>query len=65
MNGIGLTGTLTGLQLFLQQAKILLAKNGQLLFDSSDVAYLYNNGAKPTDRYYGEIDYQPPYMLVP
>lgn len=58
MNGIGLVGTLSGLQLFLQHAKTLLAPHGQLLFDSSDVAYLYKKSTLPTDKYYGEIEYR-------
>lgn len=58
MNGIGLTGTLKGLQLFLQHAKTLLAPGGQILFDSSDVAYLYKKNPMPRDKYYGEIEYQ-------
>ncbi len=58
MNGIGLTGSLEGLQLFLQHAKKLLKKGGQLIFDSSDIAYLYKGKTKPTDHYYGELTYQ-------
>jgi len=41
MNGIGLVGNIAGLKAFLQHAKELLNPGGQLLFDSSDVAYLY------------------------
>ena len=58
MNGIGLTGTLKSLQLFLQHSKTLLATGGQILFDSSDVAYLYKKNPMPRDKYYGEIEYQ-------
>ncbi len=29
--------------------------SGQLLFDSSNVAYLYTNGAPLPDHYYGEV----------
>ena len=58
MNGIGLTSNLDGLSRFLHHAKTLVKKRGQLLFDSSDVAYLYTGGAKPTGRYYGEITYR-------
>lgn len=57
MNGIGLTGSIGGLHRFLVRAKKLIKKGGQLLFDSSDVAYLYEDGEPmPKDRYYGEID---------
>ncbi len=55
MNGIGLTGTLDGLKRFLQHARTLLSTDGQLLFDSSDVAYLYEDGVPLPAHYYGEI----------
>ncbi len=58
MNGIGLTGDLTGLHEFLDHAKTIIRPGGQLLFDSSDVAYLYEDGKFPQDCYYGEISYQ-------
>jgi SAM-dependent methyltransferase len=58
MNGIGLTATLDGLESFLIYAKKLIAPGGQLLFDSSDVAYLYNGKLPKDDKYYGEILYQ-------
>jgi SAM-dependent methyltransferase len=57
MNGIGLAGTINGLKDLLQHFKTLLNANGQLLFDSSDVAYLYE-GNLPPQGYYGEIEYQ-------
>jgi SAM-dependent methyltransferase len=58
MNGIGLCGTLDGLKMFLIIAEKLLTPNGQLIFDSSDVGYLYNKKfPKPSSRYYGEVDY--------
>ncbi len=57
MNGIGLGGDLTGLENLLQHFKTLLAEGGQVLFDSSDVAYLYE-GKIPETGYYGEIAYQ-------
>ena len=58
MNGIGLTGNLPELRQFLQRAKKLLLAGGQLLFDSSDVAYLYEGNMLPSNNYYGEIMYQ-------
>ena len=61
MNGIGLVGTLAGLAQFLSQATSWLAQGGQLIFDSSDIAYLYEGGL-PTDHYYGEIRYQYEYQ---
>jgi len=62
MNGIGLTGTLEGFKDFLLQAKSLLNEGGQLLFDSSDITYLYEGIEKPADKYYGEVSYQYEYQ---
>lgn len=41
MNGIGIAGSLKNLEHTLLQAKKMLRKNGQLLFDSTDIKYLY------------------------
>lgn len=57
MNGIGLVGTLQGLENLLQSAKHLLHPKGQLLFDSSDISYLYEDMPMPKDHYFGEISY--------
>lgn len=57
MNGMGLAGTLAGLKDLLMHFKTLLNFDGQLLFDSSDIAYLYE-GNLPKEGYYGEIEYQ-------
>ncbi|UKT63896.1 class I SAM-dependent methyltransferase [Pedobacter mucosus] len=58
MNGIGLAGTLAGFKEFLIKIKDLLNPGGQVLFDTSDISYLYEDSAKPTDKYYGEVAYQ-------
>jgi 2-polyprenyl-3-methyl-5-hydroxy-6-metoxy-1,4-benzoquinol methylase len=58
MNGIGLAGTLDGLRNFLAKARSLLRPGGQLLFDSSDIAYMYDGKTPQTPDYYGEILYQ-------
>ncbi|MEO5684332.1 MAG: class I SAM-dependent methyltransferase [Chitinophagaceae bacterium] len=58
MNGIGLSGTLNGLELFLQHAGSLLYPGGRLIFDSSDVAYVYKNHFPDLKNYYGEIAYR-------
>lgn len=58
MNGVGLCETVIGLIEFLKVAGNLLKPNGQLIFDSSDISYLYEDSSLPTDRYYGEISYQ-------
>lgn len=57
MNGIGLAGTLDGLKTLLTHFKSLLNPGGQILFDSSDINYLYE-GTLPQNKYYGEIAYQ-------
>jgi SAM-dependent methyltransferase len=58
MNGIGLAGTLEGLERFLQKAEKLLRPGGQLIFDSSDIAYLYKGRIPKGRGYYGELFYQ-------
>ena len=58
MNGIGLTGTIEGFKTYLGHAKSLLNEGGQLLFDSSDITYLYEDTEMPADKYYGEVAYQ-------
>lgn len=63
MNGIGLSGTLDGLRNLLSHFKGLLNKGGQVLFDSSDIAYLYE-GKLPPQGYYGEIQYQYSYKKI-
>jgi SAM-dependent methyltransferase len=63
MNGIGLAGTIERLKILLHHLKGLLKPDGQILFDSSDVAYLYE-GNPPDGAYYGEITYQYAYKKV-
>lgn len=58
MNGIGLCKTVTGLIEFLRISSALLSAGGQLIFDSSDISYLYEDIEMPVHRYYGEISYQ-------
>jgi SAM-dependent methyltransferase len=62
MNGIGLCADVRGLQVLLPQLKSLLKEKGQILLDSSDIAYLYRPGKFPDDYYYGEISYQYEYQ---
>lgn len=57
MNGIGLTRTLEGLEHFFEAAKSLLNPKGTLIFDSSDISYLYEDSMKPKDKYFGEVSY--------
>ncbi|RZA01625.1 MAG: class I SAM-dependent methyltransferase [Sphingobacteriaceae bacterium] len=63
MNGIGLAGDLDGLKKLLTHFKSLLNTGGQILFDSSDINYLYERKL-PTDKYYGEISYQYEYKQL-
>lgn len=59
MNGIGLVGDLQGLEKFLIHAKTLLNDDGQILFDSSDISYLFvDDVPMPTTHYFGEIKYR-------
>jgi SAM-dependent methyltransferase len=58
MNGIGLAGNLDGLRRFLGKARKLLRPGGQLVFDSSDIAYLYQGKPPKGPEYYGAIYYQ-------
>jgi SAM-dependent methyltransferase len=57
MNGIGLAGTIDGLKQLLKHLGTLLNPGGQIMFDSSDVAYVYE-GKLPETGYHGEIWYQ-------
>ncbi|MBO3700711.1 bifunctional 2-polyprenyl-6-hydroxyphenol methylase/3-demethylubiquinol 3-O-methyltransferase UbiG [Roseivirga sp. E12] len=58
MNGIGFIGKKSRLKPFLKQADKLLKPDGQIILDSSDVKYLFENEDLPTDRYYGEVSFQ-------
>ncbi|RNI28448.1 class I SAM-dependent methyltransferase [Rufibacter immobilis] len=62
MNGIGLAGTLENLPHFLATCKKWLAPGGQMLLESSDILYLYQeeDGSVVLDlngAYYGELIY--------
>jgi SAM-dependent methyltransferase len=61
MNGAGMCGRLKNIGAFLQKLKSLLNENGQVLLDSSDIIYMFDedeDGGKwiPSDEeYYGEV----------
>ena len=62
MNGPGVCGTLDKLEELLIKIKSLLSENGQILLDSSDLIYLFDEtheGEKIVsgDQYYGELNY--------
>ncbi len=62
MNGTGIFGTLDQTSKYLQKLKSLLAPNGQILIDSSDIIYMFDedeDGSKwvSADGYYGELTF--------
>ncbi len=62
MNGIGIVGTLDKLPDFFKHIDKILAQDGQLLCDSSDLCYLYDDKEGiaellNSDKYYGELEY--------
>jgi len=58
MNGIGIVGKLDRFEAFLHQVKSLLNPGGQLVFDSSNISYLYEEGDLPAEHYFGEVSFQ-------
>lgn len=63
MNGIGLAQDLNGLNKFLAHSKSILKPGGQILLDSSDLMYLYqeDDGSikiNLNEGYYGEVEYR-------
>ncbi len=58
MNGLGLAGTKLGIAPFLERCKKLLNPGGQILIDSSDINYLYEDGLEKPAGYYGDVKYQ-------
>jgi SAM-dependent methyltransferase len=67
MNGTGIAGSLGGLEVLLHHLKTLLNPEGQILIDSSDLIYLFEqeDGSAlielSSDRYYGELSFQTEY----
>ena len=62
MNGTGIFQKLEFVSVYLRHLKSLLAPNGQILIDSSDLQYMYDRSEEggiwiPGDRYYGELEY--------
>ena len=69
MNGIGIVGTLERLPAFFMQVGNLLAPGGQLLCDSSDICYVFEDedgiiDLTGVEGYYGELTYQMQYKNV-
>jgi SAM-dependent methyltransferase len=62
MNGTGIFRTLLETSNYLQKLKSLLNPNGQILIDSSDIIYMFDEDADgsylvPADGYYGELTF--------
>jgi len=57
MNGIGIARSIAGLKKLLLHLKSLLNPSGFLLFDSSDVTYLYEGNPFPDEKYYGQLTF--------
>ena len=63
MNGTGIAGKIEHLPALFNRLKALLNQGGQILIDSSDLKYIYENEDGSFDinlngAYYGEVDYQ-------
>lgn len=63
MNGTGIAGKVSRLPMLLMRLRDLLAAGGQVLVDSSDLRYIYEDeeghmDIDPKEPYYGEVDYQ-------
>lgn len=63
MNGIGISEKLEALKSFLAKCKSLLTENGQILLDSTDIKYLYEDEDDSiwidlNSSYYGEFQFQ-------
>ena len=62
MNGTGIFQSLEDIDQYLQKLKSLVAENGQILLDSTDILYMYDQDEDggvlvPATGYYGELDY--------
>lgn len=69
MNGSGIIGTTDNMQKFFSRMKQLLAPDGFILMDSSDLKYLYEDedGSFDIDLagdYYGQLDYRMQYKNI-
>lgn len=69
MNGIGIVGTKERLPEFFLHIKNILADGGQLLLDSSDIRYIFEDedghlDLPDTEKYYGELEYQMQYKRI-
>lgn len=67
MNGIGIAGTLKGLNVLFGHLKTLLKPNGQIILDSSDIIYMFDldegggHWIPFESSYYGEVTFRMEY----
>lgn len=69
MNGSGIVGKLGNFPAFFFRMRQLLAPGGQVLMDSSDLSYLFEDedghiDLAPEDDYFGEVDFQMQYKQI-
>ena len=69
MNGIGIVGSLSRMDAFFMQVDRLLAPGGQVLCDSSDICYVFEDedgfiDLTGVEGYYGELTYRMQYKSV-
>ncbi len=67
MNGAGICGSMKNLPHFLKHLVSLLKPGGQILMDSTDVIYMFEDENGETDlsevdHYYGEVEFQSRYL---
>ncbi|WP_221409102.1 class I SAM-dependent methyltransferase [Reichenbachiella versicolor] len=58
MNGIGIAGKLNNIPELIEKCFNMLEPDGKIIFDSSDITYLYDSETPRPEHYYGEIRYQ-------
>lgn len=61
MNGIGIAQSLKNLNAFFQKLITLMHENSQVLLDSSDLIFLFEDELIDEEEYYGEMVYQTSY----
>lgn len=69
MNGIGIVGTIDALPHFFRHIDSILTPEGQLLVDSSDICYIFEEEdgiiyLPEGEGYYGELEYQMQYKDI-
>lgn len=57
MNGSGIIGKLENLEEFFRHSKSILNEGGQIIMDSSDLIYLFEDEIDDPEKYYGEFEF--------